>query len=49
MAAEIGRAIGREVVYIDVPEQAAVDSMTGMGHPPRRFGDFVREHVDAWR
>lgn len=35
VAAAIGRAIGRDVTYVDVPEQAAVDSMTQMGFPPQ--------------
>lgn len=35
MAADIGRAIGRDVAYVDVPEQAAVDAMTQMGMPPQ--------------
>jgi len=35
MAAQIGRATGREVVYVDVPEQVAVDSMSRTGFPPQ--------------
>ncbi|MFN9029438.1 MAG: NAD(P)H-binding protein [Betaproteobacteria bacterium] len=35
MAAEIGRAVGRDVQYVDVPEQAAVGSMTKVGFPPQ--------------
>ncbi len=33
MAAAISRAVGREIRYVDVPEAAAVASMTQMGFP----------------
>jgi NAD(P)H dehydrogenase (quinone) len=33
MAATLSRAVGREIRYVDVPEHAAVDSMTQMGFP----------------
>jgi uncharacterized protein YbjT (DUF2867 family) len=34
IAATIGRAVGCDIKYVDVPEQTAVDAMTGMGYPP---------------
>lgn len=34
IAAAIASAVGRDVKYVDVPEQAAVDALTGMGYPP---------------
>ena len=34
MVSAIAREIGRDVRYVDVPEAAAVDSMTRMGSPP---------------
>ena len=82
MMSVIAREIGREVKYIDIPEQAALEAMTNMGVPPkviewlmslnyvikqgwaagvspmvrqitgrepRRFEDFVRENVAAWK
>lgn len=82
MMSLIAREIGREVKYVDIPEQAALDTMTNMGVPPtviewlmslnhvikqgwaagvspmvqqitgrepRRFEDFVRENVAAWK
>ncbi len=33
IAAAIGRAVGRDVRYVDIPEQAAVDAMTRIGLP----------------
>lgn len=82
MVSAIAREIGRDVRYVDIPEQAAVDAMTRMGvppkviewlmslnyvikqgwaagespmvekiagHPPRSFGEYVRENAAAWR
>jgi uncharacterized protein YbjT (DUF2867 family) len=82
MVAAIAREIGRDVQYVDIPEQAALDAMTKMGvppaviawlmslnyaikqgwaagespmveqitgHPPRNFGEYVRENAAAWR
>ena len=34
IAATIGCAVGCDIKYVDVPEQTAVDAMTGMGYPP---------------
>jgi len=34
VAAAVGAAVGREIAYVDVPEQAAVDAMTTGGYPP---------------
>lgn len=34
IAATIGRAVGCDIKYVDVPEQTAVDATTGMGYPP---------------
>jgi uncharacterized protein YbjT (DUF2867 family) len=34
MVATIAREIGRDVRYVDIPEQAALDAMTKMGVPP---------------
>lgn len=33
--AAISAAIGKEVCYVDVPEAAAIEAMTGMGFPPK--------------
>jgi uncharacterized protein YbjT (DUF2867 family) len=82
MVSLIAREIGREVKYIDIPEQTALEAMKKMGgapqviewlmslnyvikqgwaagvspmvrlitgHEPRRFEDFVRENVAAWK
>lgn len=35
MVSAIARQIGRDVRYVDVPEAAAVDSLTRMGSPPQ--------------
>ena len=35
MVSAIARQIGRDVRYVDVPETAAVDSLTRMGSPPQ--------------
>lgn len=35
MVAAIAREIGRDVRYVDIPEQAALDAMTKMGMPPK--------------
>ncbi len=35
MVSAIAREIGRDVRYIDIPEQAAQDAMTNMGMPPK--------------
>jgi NAD(P)H dehydrogenase (quinone) len=34
IVAVIGAAIGRDIRYVDVPEAAAEQAMTGMGLPP---------------
>lgn len=35
MVSAIAREIGRDVRYVDIPEQAALDAMTRMGVPPK--------------
>jgi uncharacterized protein YbjT (DUF2867 family) len=40
-AATIGEVAGRQVNYVDVPEDAARPAMQG-------FADFARDHAQAW-